>query len=150
VTGARLALLPLLLGACARGPAQPAAVDTRNDACTYCRMAVSDARFAAQLAAPGEEARFFDDLGCLRDYLRAKPGLPRGTVAFVADHRTRAWVRAAQAVVTRREALQTPMASHLIAHADEASRDADPVAAGGQRLGLAELFGPEGPPDGKP
>jgi copper chaperone NosL len=113
-------------------------------------MAVSDVRFAAQLAAPGEEPRFFDDVGCLRDYLKSRPRLPGGTVAFVADHRSRAWVRAAAALFTRNESLQTPMASHLVAHASEASRAADPAAAGGTPVGVADLFGPAGPPDGKP
>ena len=147
---AAFACLLLSLAACARGPVGPAALDTRNDSCASCRMVVSDGRFAAQLVAPGEEPRFFDDLGCLRDYLAAKPRLPRGTVAFVADHRTREWVRASQATFTRREAVATPMSSHLLAHASAASRDADPVAAGGAPVGLAELFGPEGPPDGSP
>lgn len=136
--------------ACSRGPARPGTLDTRNDACAHCRMAVSDARFAAQLAAPGEEPRFFDDLGCLRDWLRAQPRLPRGAAAFVADHRTREWVRAAAAAYTRNPGLQTPMSSHLLAHAGAASRDADPAAAGGTPVAAAELFGPAGPPDGTP
>lgn len=140
----------LALAGCSRGPASPAALDTRNDSCASCRMAVSDARFAAQLVAPGEEPRFFDDLGCLRDYLAAKPSVPRGTVAFVADHRTREWVRASRATFTRCEALETPMSSHLLAHASPASRDADAAAAGGRPVGLAEMFGPRGLPDGSP
>jgi copper chaperone NosL len=113
-------------------------------------MVVSDARFAGQLAAPGEEPRFFDDLGCLRDHLRGNPRLPPGTVAFVADHRTRQWVRASQALFTRLESLPTPMASHLVAHLDPASRAGDPATAGGTPVTVAELFGPAGPPDGAP
>lgn len=144
------AALALTLAACSRGPAQPSAVDTRSDSCAYCRMAVSDVRFAAQLAAPGEEPRFFDDIGCLRDYLQGNPRLPRGSVAFVADHRTGEWVRASRARFTYRESLRTPMSSHLIAHAGSSSRDGDPAAAGGRPVPAAELFGPEGPPDGSP
>jgi len=150
VSWVRPAALMFALAACARGPAQPAAVDTRNDVCANCRMAVSDSRFAAQLAAPGEEPKFFDDLGCLRDYLAKKPQLPAGTVTFVADHRTREWVRAGRAVWTRRDSLETPMASHLIAHASLASRDADPASAGGTPVSSREIFGPAGPPDGRP
>ena len=146
----RLAALLVAGVACTRGPPEPAAVDTKNDSCASCRMAVSDVRFAAQLVAPGEEPRFFDDVGCLRDYLRRGPKLPAGTVAYVADHRTRAWQRASRAVFTRRDALETPMASHLIAHGSAASRDSDPEAAGGTPVSTAELFGPAGPPDGKP
>jgi copper chaperone NosL len=136
--------------ACTRGPPQPAAVDTRTDSCASCRMAVSDVRFAAQLVAPGEEPKFFDDIGCLRDYLHGARNLRGGSVAFVADHRTRAWHRASVAVFTRRDSLETPMASHLIAHGSAASREADPAAAGGTPVSSGELFGPSGPPDGKP
>ena len=95
-------------------------------------MAVSSAAFASQLVAPGELPRFFDDLGCLADYLKAGKA-PAGATAFVADHRTRAWVRADRAVYTRVPGLETPMGSHAIAHADAASRDADPDARTGQR-----------------
>ena len=126
--------------ACSRGPAKPGTLDTRNDACAHCRMAVSDARFAAQLAAPGEEPRFFDDLGCLADFLRAGKA-PRGAVAFAADHRTKAWVRADRAVYTRVPGLETPMGSHVIAHVDTASRDSDPDARGGAPVSPSELFG---------
>jgi copper chaperone NosL len=113
-------------------------------------MAVSDPRFAAQLVASGEEPRFFDDLGCLRDWLRAHPDRPRGARAFVADHRTKAWVPAAAALYTRVPGLETPMSSHLVAHESPASRDADADAAAGRPLTAAEVFGSAGPPGGGP
>lgn len=143
------AVAALALLACGGGPPQPALLDTRNDACASCRMAISDASLGAQLVAPYEEPRFFDDLGCLRDFLKSARALPRGTVAYVADHRTRAWVRASSAVYTRHDAVATPMASHLLAHADAASRDQDPAAHGGQPVSLTDVFGPAGPPDGR-
>jgi copper chaperone NosL len=102
-------------------------------------MAVSEARFAAQIVARGEEARFFDDIGCLRDFLRAeKPAA--GAMAYVADHRTGEWVHAARAVYTRVPGLATPMGSHVVAHADAASRDADARVRGGVPLTAAEVF----------
>lgn len=144
--GAALALLALL----GRGAPGPCDLDARNDACANCRMAVSDARFAAQLVAPSELPRFFDDVGCLRDWLAANPRLPAGAAAFVADHRTKAWVPARRAVYTRSPALETPMASHVIAHADAASRDLDAAASGGRGVPATELFGPAGPPGESP
>jgi copper chaperone NosL len=111
-------------------------------------MAVSDARFAGQLVAPGEIPRFFDDLGCLGSYLKEGGSLPQGALVYVADHRTKAWLRADAALYTRVPGLATPMSSHLIAHADAASRDADPDARGGSPVGIAEVFGPKGPPGG--
>lgn len=142
-----VALLPALC--CQRGPVPPAPLDAANETCGWCRMAVSDPRFAAQLAAPGEEARFFDDVGCLRDFLHDGGDLPPGTIAYVADHRTRAWVAAAHAVYTRVPSLQTPMGSHLVAHTDAASRDTDPAAGGGTPLRPSDVFGAVGPPGGR-
>ena len=113
-------------------------------------MAVSAPRFAAQVVAPGEEPRFFDDLGCLRDWLRAHPSPPRGAVAYVADHRTGAWVRAAAAAYARVPGLATPMGSELVAHQDAGSRVADRSLGRAVPVEIGALFGPAGPPDGKP
>jgi len=117
----------LLILSC--GVPGPVALDTANDTCAHCRMAVSDRHFAAQLLAPGEEPLFFDDIGCLRDYLKARP-VPPGAVAYVADHRTGDWVDAARAVYSVSDAVRTPMSSGLIAHEDAASRDGDEAAKG--------------------
>ena len=137
-----------LLAACAGGPPGPATLDVGRQPCDHCRMTVSDARFAAQLVAPGEEPRFFDDLGCLTAYLRDQADLPSAAVAYVADHRTGDWVRAAAAVYTRVAALATPMGSHLVAHGSEASREGDPAAREGVAVAASEMFGPAGPPGG--
>jgi len=146
--GVRVGLvLALAIGACSGGEPQPAPLDTRNDQCASCRMAVSSAAFASQLLAPGELPLFFDDLGCLVDYLKAGKA-PKGATAFVADHRTKAWVRADRAVYTKVPGLETPMGSHVIAHADAASRDQDKDAHAGAPVTAAELFGPAGPPLG--
>jgi copper chaperone NosL len=110
-------------------------------------MAISEARLASQLVAPGEEPRFFDDLGCLGNYLKGRTP-PPGSVAYVADHRTKAWVPAAAAVYTRVKRVETPMSSHLLAHADAQSRDQDPEAADGVAVAASEILGPSGPPGG--
>jgi copper chaperone NosL len=111
-------------------------------------MAVSGARFASQVVAPHELPLFFDDLGCLAEWLRQEK-VPKGAVAYVADHATKEWIRADRAVYTRNPGLETPMSSHLIAHASPGSRDGDPEAKGGAPVALAELFGPQGPPTGE-
>jgi copper chaperone NosL len=141
-------LLTLSLGCAAKQPV-PAPLDTKTEVCSSCRMPVSGARLASQIVAPGEEPKFFDDIGCLRDHLIQSPAV-RGSVAFVADHRTGAFVRAGQAIFTRCPAVATPMGSHLLAHADAASRDADPAAQGGIPVSQREIFGPAGPPGGNP
>jgi copper chaperone NosL len=140
-------VLLLALAGCAGGAPEPEPLDTRNEACAACRMAVSEAGFASQVVAPGEVPRFFDDLGCLAGFLGAGRA-PAGATVFVADHRTRAWVRADAAVYTRVPSLATPMGSHLIAHSDAASRDQDAAARGGTPVTHADVFGPGGPAGG--
>jgi copper chaperone NosL len=129
-----------LWGAACVAEGVPPATLQAADSCAFCRMVVSDPRFAAQIVAPGEEPRFFDDIGCLANQLRIAP---RSAVAvvYVADHRTRAWVPASHAVYTRVDTLSTPMGSHLMAHADAASRDQDPDARGGANVAATEIFG---------
>jgi copper chaperone NosL len=97
--------------------------------------------------APGELPLFFDDLGCLAAFLKSGRA-PSAAAAFVADHRTKAWLPADRVVYTRVPGLATPMGSHLVAHADAASRDQDPAARGGTPVSAAEILGPAAPPTG--
>ena len=131
----------LLVAAACGGPAGPAALDPRHDACAWCRMTVSDRHFASQVVAPSEEPRFFDDLGCLAGWLRENR-FPDGALVFVADHRTGEWVDARRAVFARAPGLATPMGSNLVAHADTASRAADAAAAGAEDVPPSEVLGP--------
>lgn len=148
LTAAAAAFAVLAIGACARG-VEPAPLDPANTQCEYCRMTASDVHVAAQIAAPGAEPVFFDDIGCLVNYLASKGvQVPKGGVAFVADHRTGAWVRAAEAVFTRAPGIHTPMGGGIVAHANDASRDLDTAAAGGTPAGRETIFGVAGPPNG--
>jgi copper chaperone NosL len=130
-----------LAASCAEGPPPPAALDTAQDNCRSCRMAVSDQRFAAQIVAPGEDPLFFDDLGCLRRHVEGVSPLPSGAVIYVADHRTSVWVPGSGAVFTKAPGLETPMGGGIVAHADAASRDADGAARGGTDVTRTEALG---------
>ena len=136
----------LALGGCSDG-LQPENLVKGQDACALCRMPVSDIHFAAQITAPGELALFFDDAGCLGEFVKGDKA-KAGSLAFVADHRTGSWVRADRALYTRVPTLSTPMNHHLIAHENAGSRDADPDARGGLAVEPREIFGPKGPPAG--
>lgn len=141
-----LALL-LLATACSGGATPPAEIQ-RGESCRWCRMAVSDARFAAQLA--GLEPLFFDDIGCMANYLRkANEGAAGDVTPYVADHRTREWVAAAKALYGRCASVETPMGSHLLAFRDEASARLDPVWKGCRAVTAAEVFGASLPKEKK-
>lgn len=137
-TGIALAVV-LLAPACATREVVPVAFDAAREACRFCRMTGSDGRAAAQLIVPGDEALFFDDIGCLRDYLSQHPS-GDGAVTFVADYGTRAWIRADRAVFVEQPAVATPMGSHLMAFASAAARDADPAGRTGQPRAFETVF----------
>jgi copper chaperone NosL len=134
-----LLIASLCAASCAGATARPGEIALGQDACTQCRMVIVSQATAAQVAAPGEEPRFFDEIGCLRDYLSAV-AVPPDAIAFVADHRTSAWVDARDAVFTR-TSVSTPMTSGLLAHADEASRDGDPAARQGHPVAARAILG---------
>ena len=121
------------------GAAGPVEVDVRHDACSFCRMTVSDPHLAAQIAGGGEEPRLFDDIGCLSNYLR-EHSLAPGQVVYVADHRSGAWIDARRAVISRLPSGSTPMGSGLIAHASSSSRDADGSAQGSTMVAVGDVF----------
>lgn len=131
--------LMCIAAACAGGPTGPATIELGQDACAHCRMTIVSNTTAAQIVAPGEEPRFFDELGCLRDYLAGNIVASDGSV-YVADHRTQEWVDARTAVFTA-TSTPTPMASGFLAHGNAASRDADPAARGGRPIAAATILG---------
>lgn len=135
-------LLPVAAScaACDRGPARPAAIHRDVDACASCRMVISDTRTAAQVAAPGEEPRFYDDPVCLRRGLRADAPLPARALVFVVDYRTGEWEPAANAVFVRLPGVETPMASHWVAYSGETSRRLDPQGQGAEALPAAAFL----------
>lgn len=139
---AHTAAAVLVIAAIACGNAAtppPAPLDTNNDACASCRMAVSDRRLASQVLVPGEEPRFFDDLGCLSQFLREHQRAD--AVVYVADHRTGEWVPGEQAVYSRIAAASTPMGSGLVAHAAPESRAQDPDARRGVLVDAGVVLG---------
>lgn len=133
-----LGLAALMAAACGTGELHPVTIDLGRDTCSHCRMAIVSPSTAAELLAPGEEPRIFDDLGCLRDFVAATP-LPPEAVVWVADHRTGEWVDARRATFTS-TAVATPMGSGLLAHMDAASRDRDRAAQGGTPVAIGSIL----------
>jgi len=140
-------LLPALLAAaCAAGPPGPASLQS-GVSCAHCRMTVLDRTLAAQIVAPGDDPVFFDDIGCLVEYLK-NHGASADARAYVADHTSGAWIPANDATYSRSESVATPMGSHIIAHTDEAARRADSAAQTARPLSVEDVFGPAGPAGG--
>ena len=135
-----LGLAIAMTGMAACGSGASAVPIESGQPCAYCRMTIADLRLSAEIVAPGEDPRFYDDIGCLAHDLEKRP-LPAGGRAFVADYRTGLLVAAETAVYSRVEGLATPMMSHYVAHADEPARAADGRVRDGVRYTAVEVFG---------
>lgn len=123
------------------GATRPPAELQSGESCSWCRMAVSDHRFATQLSAI--EPLFFDDIGCMQHYLRTpkERGVPADAAPYVADHRTAEWIPAATAWYRRCPSVETPMGSHLLAYRDAESAKLDKVRGDCSAVTAAEIFG---------
>lgn len=109
-------VLAAVLLACSSGPPEPAPLDSSGaETCQWCRMVISDRRFAAQIVANGYDPLFFDDIGCLTNYLQKGVNVPPKGVAYVANYREEGWVPALEAHYFRCGGMATPMSSGLIA-----------------------------------
>lgn len=134
-------LLCVLAIGCGSRPSRPIQIRLGEDTCEQCRMTIISTATAAQIVVPGGEPVIFDELGCLATYLS---GHRIGDASiFITDHRTGEWVDAAGAIFTRTNT-STPMSSGLLAHADAASRDADPAARDGTPVPAADVLRPDG------
>lgn len=81
--------------------------------CSFCRMAVSQPRYAAEIVDREENVYKFDDIGCMVRFLKKHP--LQGAAVFVQDYAGAGWVSAPEAQYVRAEAIPSPMGGHTIA-----------------------------------
>lgn len=84
-----------------------------EDACSNCRMAVSDRSFASQMITTDGEVFKFDDLGCLEQYRRKHTSI-RIAAIFVSDYETREWLPFEKSIIVQ-TGISTPMGSGKVA-----------------------------------
>lgn len=99
-------ILTLFLSACSR-EIKPEEIEP-HDVCYFCKMAISQLNFAAEIITPDGEVYKFDDIGCMIEFKRLKE-LPNGSVIFVRDFYTKEWIKIEEAYFVRSEKIQTPM-----------------------------------------
>lgn len=88
------------LGCAVAGPTDPV---WGKQTCGHCRMLVSDPSYAGQVLTNRDERVFFDDVGCMVEYVEEHPGVARELWA----RENGAWVDARKA--RYRTGAATPM-----------------------------------------
>ena len=110
-----LPMLAVLFLACGSGGIKPVEIFP-EDACSSCRMAFSDYRFASEIIDDKSEVFKFDDIGCMLKY-RAKHTEIRIAATFLKNYDTKEWIPYESAVIVETD-VDTPMGSGKVAFAD--------------------------------
>lgn len=122
----------IFLGCKENKPSGPASIEFGVDACDECKMIISDGVYAGQVRNVNESYSKFDDIGCLVAFMKKH----RPTNVWVADFSTGQWIKAETARFVKSAKIKTPMASGIVAFADEASA----AKSGTSALGWQDLI----------
>ena len=106
------------LANCQKGGISPVPL-APEDMCSYCRMAVSENQYAAEVIDSDGEAFKFDDIGCLVNFLDGKKNKAPIAAYFVIDFDKREWIKGEDAYYVRAPEVKTPMNGGLIAFTTE-------------------------------
>lgn len=129
-----VAALAIAVSACGGGAPEPVPIVLDEDACSHCRMAISQREYAAELVTPQGRVERFDDIGCLAAWLR-EHGRPAGAALFAVDYASGEWLAAEDATYVVSPRLPTPMRSGLAAFGDPAAARAATAELGGETAG---------------
>lgn len=133
-----VAILVLLLASCQSRTLEPVAIEA-NEMCSFCRMSISEKRYAAELIDNDRQVFKFDDIGCLGNFMRQKRNNASMSAAFVMDFERGEWVEAGKATYVRSSELKTPMNGGIVAFKDQSSAQAAVTKYHGTLLSFAEV-----------
>jgi copper chaperone NosL len=127
-----------LLAACGKTEPQPLEL-APEDMCAFCRMAISEKRFAAELVTDDGDTFKFDDIGCMLDFSKGKQNLQPIAASFVVDFETHEWVRGDAAFYVHSAEFKTPMSHGIVAFKDFSRAEAAAKKYQGRSIRFSEL-----------
>ncbi len=112
-------VLVALLAACGGSDSvdNPPEILYGQDVCSNCNMIISEENYASAYWTTGGEARRFDDMGEMLQFMQSNPEERAST--WVHDVNTAKWLRAEDAWIVMNAGLMTPMGTGVVAVANE-------------------------------
>lgn len=128
----------LVLTSCQQRALDPVAIEA-TDMCSFCRMTISDKRYAAELIDDEERVFKFDDIGCMTNFIKQNRNDVPTAALFVMDFESREWMKAEDAFYVRSAELKTPMSHGLAAFKNKSSAETAVAKYNGALLRFAEI-----------
>ena len=132
-----LASLSYLVG-CQSPNFQPVEIVT-EDMCSYCRMAITEKRYAAQFLDEDGQAFKFDDVACMMNYLKAKKDQVPVSHYYVVDFDSKQWITVNEAWFVRSQEFKTPMGGGTLAFGNQLKAERAATTRQGQLVSFNEL-----------
>src|SRR6266511_4869365 len=82
-----------VLANCQKRTVEPVAI-AHEDICSYCKMAISEKQYAAELIDGEGQASKFDDIGCMLNFVKRGSVSVTAASFFVMDFDQRQWIKA--------------------------------------------------------
>jgi copper chaperone NosL len=133
----------ILLVSCQKSMIGPVAI-APEDMCAYCKMAISEKRYAAEFIDSEGQAFKFDDIGCMVNFIKSKKNTTKIVAYFVMDFDERQWIKATDASYVRSSELNTPMNGGIIAFKNQAKAKEAADRYHGKLIRFEDLFNLKG------
>lgn len=111
-----LLVIPALLQLSGCISQEPAEINYHSDECTYCKMVISDSRFASQIVSEKGRSYPFDSMECMAAYSIHNPEMVDGSRFYVSDLTNAGnWLSLEEALLYESGEVQSPMGLSLFA-----------------------------------
>jgi copper chaperone NosL len=130
----------IFLAACTQTPFAPVEIEP-FDMCSYCKMAISERRYAAEFLDKQGEAYKFDDLGCMKKFLQTKHLGQDGGNFYAIEYESKQWLPAQLASFVRSNQFKTPMSGGIIAIREKTRAEQLARETQGTVMTFLEVFG---------
>ena len=114
ITSILIAGMILLLGTgCSQEPAE---IHYGSDECVYCKMMITDDRFATQIVTDKGKVIKFDSIECMADYTGEHKSELESAKFWLSDFNNPGnWVEVGKAKIVKSDVIKSPMGESLMA-----------------------------------
>ena len=131
--------LLLITAGCGNRSPQPVEIEAA-DMCAQCKMAISQKRYAAEMADIDGNVMKFDNIDCMIRYVSGNDLKDKAAAWFVMDSNGEKWLDARQAFLVKSASIPGPMGSGILAGKDGAMADELAKRFSGQVLHFDNLW----------